>query len=45
MNTGVCITCGAADVDLNDATEQCADCDKEETGGEEPKDEAEEAAE
>ena len=26
MNTGVCITCGAQDVEIDDDTEQCADC-------------------
>lgn len=35
MNTGVCITCGAQDVELNDDTEQCEGCQASETG--EPK--------
>lgn len=35
MNTGVCITCGAQDVELDEDTEQCADCQATEGG--EPK--------
>ena len=27
MDTGICITCGAEDVDL-DSTEQCVDCEE-----------------
>jgi hypothetical protein len=45
MNTGVCITCGAQDVDLDDDTEQCENCQSSESGEPKPDGDAADDAE